>query len=153
MATKVERITEHLYEEDFYVWAERQAELLRARRFDDLDLEHLIEEVEDLGASLKSSVLNNSRVVMEHLLKLQHSPATEPRNKWRATVREHRRRVQADLTPSLRRALEEELHALYGMAKEDAAASMRDYGESAAADALPVVCPYALDQILGDWLP
>ena len=35
-----------LYASDFYVWAEEQAALLRARRFDALDLDHLIEEAE-----------------------------------------------------------------------------------------------------------
>ena len=43
-----------LYEEDFYLWVERQADLLRDGRFRDLDLAHLIEEVEDLGANLRS---------------------------------------------------------------------------------------------------
>ena len=73
-----------LYEEDFYVWTQRQAELLRARKFEDLDLEHLIEEVAELGDTKLSAVLNNARVVMEHLLKLQHSPAIDPRSGWRA---------------------------------------------------------------------
>ncbi len=39
------------------------------------------------------------------------------------------------------------------MAGKSAAASMRDYGEHTAADALPSTCPYALDQVTGDWLP
>jgi hypothetical protein len=38
-----------LYEEDSYVWTEVQADLLRARRFDALDLDNLIEEVEGLA--------------------------------------------------------------------------------------------------------
>ena len=41
--------TSELYDNDFALWAERQAALLRARRFDELDLDHLIEEVEDLS--------------------------------------------------------------------------------------------------------
>ncbi len=40
------------YEEDFYLWVERQADLLRKGRFRDLDLAHLIEEVEDFGINL-----------------------------------------------------------------------------------------------------
>jgi hypothetical protein len=54
-------------------------------------------------------VLNGARVVMEHLLKLQFSPATDPRNTWRATVREHRRRVQIELTPWIERILGDQL--------------------------------------------
>ena len=103
MATKVQAKSAELYEADFYVWAEEQAALLRARRFDALDLDNLIEEVEGLADTKLSAVLNGARVVMEHLLKLQFSPATDPRNTWRASVREHRRRVQTDLTPRIER--------------------------------------------------
>ena len=49
MATKVQTKSAELYEADFYVWAEEQAALLRARRFDALDLENLIEEVQGLA--------------------------------------------------------------------------------------------------------
>ena len=50
MAKVIARPPAHtLYEEDFPLWAERQAALLRAGRFDELDLENLIEEVEDLS--------------------------------------------------------------------------------------------------------
>jgi hypothetical protein len=142
-----------LYATDFYVWAEEQAALLRAKRFDALDLDHLIEEVEGLADVKRSAVLNNARVIMEHLLKLEHSPATDPRNKWRATVREHRNRLEADLTPRLLQVLDAELARWYALARKSAADSMRDYGEHAAADGLPDSCPYTRDQVTGDWLP
>jgi hypothetical protein len=153
MATRIKPIEKDLYEKDFYVWALNQAELLRAKRFEALDLDKLIEEVEGLADVKRSAVLNNARVVIEHLLKLQHSPAQDPRNKWRATVREHRNRLEADLTPRLAEILEDELARWYAVARKSAAASMRDHGETTAADALPATCPYTLDQITGDWLP
>jgi hypothetical protein len=34
------------YDEDFGAWADAQAETLRARRFEDLDVDNLVEEVE-----------------------------------------------------------------------------------------------------------
>ena len=74
-----------LYDEDFYVWTEVQAGLLRERRFEALDLGNLVEEVEALGRAEKSRVLNDASVIIEHLLKLQHSPATEPRAGWTDT--------------------------------------------------------------------
>lgn len=152
MATRVERKAD-LYDEDFYVWTERQAELLRARRFDDLDLDNLIDEVEALGRSEKNAVLSNAGVVIEHLLKLQHSPAKEPRAGWRATVREHRRRLRRELTPRLRQILDDELPDLYAEVRADTAELLRDHGEHAAADALPDASPYTLDQLTGDWWP
>ncbi|MGH6917951.1 MAG: DUF29 family protein, partial [Geminicoccaceae bacterium] len=45
MATRLKAKTGDLYEQDIYAWSEEQADLLRARRFEDLDLEHLIEEI------------------------------------------------------------------------------------------------------------
>ena len=38
-----------VYDKDFYAWTQEQSRLLRTGRFNDLDLTHLIEEVEDLG--------------------------------------------------------------------------------------------------------
>ncbi|MGH6943132.1 MAG: DUF29 domain-containing protein [Geminicoccaceae bacterium] len=153
MATKLGAKRSRLYEADFYVWALEQAGHLRARRFDALDLDNLIEELEGLADTKLSAVLNGARVVMEHLLKLQHSPAREPRNGWRATVREHRRRIQIDLTPRIEQSLAGQLERFYAMARDDAAAGMRDHGEAAVADALPPSCPYVLDQVTGDWWP
>ena len=150
MATKVQAKPAELYEADFYVWALAQADLLRARRFDALDLENLIEEVEGLADTKLAAVLSNAAVVIEHLLELQHSPATDPRNSWRAGVREHRRRLWIESTPRLTQILAERLSELYARARDDAAAGMRDHGEHAAADALPTACPYTLDQIAGD---
>jgi hypothetical protein len=153
MATRIKPKTKDLHEEDFYVWAERQAALLRARRFDELDLDNVIQEVEDLGGALKRSALNNARVIMEDLLKLQHSPTRDPRRSWEATVLEHRSRLEIDLTPRIRQILQEELSEVYRLARRNAEATLRRYGEPAAADALPASCPYTLEQITGDWLP
>jgi hypothetical protein len=153
MATRIKPAPTELYKEDFYVWTQRQAELLRARRFEDLDLEHLIEEVEELGDTKLSAVLHNARVVMEHLLKLQHSPATDPRNGWRATVLEHRSRLEVELTPRLAQIMAAELPRMYRLARRSASVSMRDQDEHAAVGALPETCPYTPDEITGDWLP
>ncbi len=153
MATQIETTARTLYEEDPYLWAQAQAALLREQRFGELDLANLIEEVEDLAGAMWRSVRNRTITIMMHLLKLQHSPATDPRLGWRETIRTQRTRLLNDLTPSLRRELAGELAELYARARHDADASLRDHGEHAAADALPAACPYGLEQIEGDWLP
>ena len=61
MAARIRPKAKGLYDEDFYVWTEAQAELLRKRQFDALDLDNLIEEVEALGRAEESSALNNAR--------------------------------------------------------------------------------------------
>jgi Domain of unknown function DUF29 len=153
MATRVKPVKKELYEEDFYAWTRAQADLLRAGRYSDLDLEHLIEEVDDLGESLKRSVRSRIRTIIEHLLKLQHSPAREPRSGWYDTVLAQRSDLLDELTTSIRREVEPALPDLYDRARRNAATSLRKHGEDAAADALPATCPYTLDQITGDWLP
>ena len=42
-----------LHDQDFLLWSERQAELLRAGRLAELDIEGLQEEVEDMGREQK----------------------------------------------------------------------------------------------------
>ena len=152
MATRVRARSTDLYQQDFYAWAREQATLLRAGRYDELDLEHLTEEVEDLGGSLYRSVRSRLRTIIEHLLKLEHSPAAEPRGLWRDTVHAQRADLEDDLTASLRRRLRSELPKQYLRARAAAKRSLLRYGEDAAA-ALPETCPYTLDQIAGDWLP
>ncbi len=152
MATRT-KPTADIYSRDFYVWTERQAALLRAQRFEQLDLDNLIEEVEALGRAELNAVLSNAGVIVEHLLKLEHSRAQDPRAGWRATIREHRRHLRRELTPRFRRMLQDELPGLYPEIRDDTAALLRDYGEHDATDTLPEACPYALDRITGDWLP
>jgi hypothetical protein len=106
-----------------------------------------------LGDALKRSVRNRLRTIMEHLLKLQHSPAHDPRPAWRATIRTQRVKLRDGLKASIRREVEAELPELYADARALADGALRDHGGAAAADSLPATCPYSLDQITGDWLP
>jgi hypothetical protein len=153
MATQITHPTGDLYDKDFYAWSRRQAELLRAERFSDLDLGRLIEEVEDLGETVYRSVRSRMRTIIEHLLKLEHSPASEPKRGWRETIRTQRADLDEDLSAALRPRIEAGMPRFYAKARRDAAAALHDYGEPAAADALPQSCPYTLDQIVSDWLP
>ena len=153
MATRIKARTGDLYEQDLYAWSKVQADLLRAGRLAEVDLEHLVEEIEDVGGALRRSVRNRIRRVVEHLLKLEHSPAVEPRAGWRGTIRTQRVKLRDALTPSLRQEVEGGLADLYADARALAGGALRDHGEAAAADALPGTCPYSLDQITSDWLP
>jgi hypothetical protein len=153
MATRIRPTTAPPYEEDFYAWAKAQADLLRAGRYSDLDLAHLIDEVDDLGESLKRSVRSRIRTIIEHLLELEHSPARAPRGGWYDTVLAQRSDLLDELTASIRREVEPALPDLYDRARQNAATSLRKQGEHAAADALPTTCRYTLDQFTGDWLP
>jgi DNA polymerase III delta prime subunit len=68
-----------LYDEDFVVWTERQAEILRrlAREGSNLplDWDNLAEEVESLGKSDRREVESYLERILEHLIKLRYSPS------------------------------------------------------------------------------
>jgi Domain of unknown function DUF29 len=153
MAVQVKARSSELYEEDLYAWSEVQADLLRRRRFAELDLERVVEEIEDVGGSLYREVRSRIRTIMEHLLKLEHSAVIEPRAGWERTIRTQRADLAEDLTPSLRPRIERGVARFYEAARIEAAAALRAHDEHAAADALPTTSPYTLDQITGDWVP
>jgi hypothetical protein len=105
--------TKPLYEEDFPLWAERQAALLRAARFKELDLDNLIEEVEDLSRRERDTVESHVETIMEHLVELTLSPAERPRRGRLVTLDKQRAELARKLTATLRTHLEAELPALY----------------------------------------
>jgi hypothetical protein len=96
--------TDDLYETDFFLWTQVQADLLRARRFDELDLDHLIDEVASVGASDKREIRNRLSVLIAHLLKWKYQPGFRS-SSWRGTIAEQRAALAelVDASPSLRR--------------------------------------------------
>lgn len=154
MATRLDQ----LYEDDFYAWTRDQAKALRrlaeTRPNDAVDFAHLAEEIRDLGKSERDAVRSHVRTVVEHLLKLEHSTAREPRGGWLISITHARVALQDKLTPTIRRDLEANLDRLYTQARQQAAVALRVHGKAEAAEALPVERLYALRQLLADdWLP
>ena len=155
MAKVLER---SLYQTDYYAWTRQQAAELRAlaaRRVDTkLDLENLAEEVESLGRSDLNTVRSQVRRIIEHLLKLEHSPASEPRIDWRGSVAQARDEVEDHITASMFPDVAADLDKLFGRARRDAASGLIKHGEREAANALPQACPYSFEQIVDqDWYP
>ena len=91
------------YDKDVILWSEEQARLLRARRFSELDLEHLADEIEDVGRSEKRELANRMAVSLAHLIKWKSRPDNRT-NSWRATINDQRRRIALAIkeTPSLK---------------------------------------------------
>ena len=65
----------------------------RAGRFDELDLENLIDEVEDLSRRARKSIESYVETILEHFL-LALSPAERPRRRWLVTVDKQRVKPQ-----------------------------------------------------------
>jgi hypothetical protein len=155
MAKVLER---SLYQTDYYAWSKDQAAKLRAMaaaRVDpELDLENLAEEIESLGRSDWRAARSQVQRVIEHLLKLEFSPAREPRSEWLDSIDQARDQLADLLTPVLRREVEDDLVTAFDRGKRDAAKSLRRHGELETAKALPTVCPYNFVQIVSqDWYP
>ena len=64
------------YDKDVILWSEDQARLLRAGRFAELDIEHLADEIEDVGKSEKRELASRVAALLAHLLKWSSQPQT-----------------------------------------------------------------------------
>jgi Domain of unknown function DUF29 len=155
-----------LYEEDTVAWAENQAAALRAAAQGGsnqaLDWENLAEEIDDLGKSIKRSVQSHIRNIIEHLIKLEHSPAHLPRESWRESIQNARTEVDVLLeeSPSLKPQVEDIISRETPRGAKLAIGKLERRGElsSPLAEVLKAksyleVFPYTPDQILGDWFP
>ncbi|MGD0104878.1 MAG: DUF29 domain-containing protein [Rhodopila sp.] len=148
-----------LYDNDFVLWSEHQAELLRRRAAGelgndtDLDWPNIAEEIESLGQSERSELRSLIGTVIEHLIKLEASPAIEPRNGWKDTI--DRARDDIDLlmkdSPSLRRFVGEMVADGIRRAGRRAARSLERFGEQSLVEIDSLT--FTEEQVLGEWLP
>lgn len=61
----------HNYEHDFYAWTQEQSQLLRAGLLQLIDIEHLAEEIEDMGRAERRELESRLETLLMHLLKWQ----------------------------------------------------------------------------------
>ncbi|NJL89798.1 MAG: DUF29 domain-containing protein [Coleofasciculaceae cyanobacterium SM2_1_6] len=89
-----------LYDQDFLAWIEDIADKLKAREFESLDLENLIEEINSLGASQRRELLSRLTVLLEHLLKRIYVDLPQEFNGWVRTIRNQRLELEILITQS-----------------------------------------------------
>ncbi len=143
------KLSHAAYETDFAAWLSRQLEFLREGRFQELDIDHLIEEIDDMGKSLQRELASRLRVVLLHLLMWQYQ--TQRRSSsWRITLNTQRAELELLLeqSPSLRPRISHVLESLYSKAHRDAAAET-----GLPIKTFPVACPYSEQQLLEPWFP
>lgn len=137
----------NLYDEDFFLWTQAQAEALRTRGANRIDYDLLAEEVEDLGKRERNEAYSRTATILEHLFKLAWSQRTEPRGGWRATVRTQRRDLKLILSPTIRRFVDDRLDDLHRDAAAIAADAFDTEEPSAARD---LSLRWTCAQILGE---
>lgn len=135
-----------LYDEDFYLWAKAQARLLRERRFEDLDLDNLADEVDGVGRSEKREIRNGLAVLLTHLLKWRYQPGNRT-SSWRHAIRNQRLELRSVLedSPSLSRYPAEVFGQAYEAGRLGAS---RDTGIDLTL--LPETPPFTVDQALDE---
>ena len=82
----------HRYDSDVIAWANEQARLLREGQFSKLDIEHIAEEIEDVGKSEQRELANRLVKLLSHLLKWQFQPSRKG-SSWEITIRNQRRAI------------------------------------------------------------
>jgi len=104
-----------LYERDFHAWALEQARKVRAG--DQIDSEHVAEELESLGKSQQQQLVNRLAILITHRLKWDFQPAHRS-NSWRATIREQQKLICRHMedNPSLQSLLNRGVAQAYDFA-------------------------------------
>lgn len=140
----------NLYDIDDYQWLEETVKLIKERRFEALDLDNLIEELEDLGREKKNAVASLLEQVIRHLLLLQYWTIESEYNAvhWQEEIYNFRIQLRRRITTNLRNYLESELNSIY----KDALGFVKIKTQNSVS--FPPECPYSLEQLLDiEWLP
>lgn len=138
-----------LYDEDFLLWSERQANLLRRlangeRVNAEVDWPNLIEEVEDVGRSELHSVESLLGQALRHMLKAEAWPEHRDAPGWRADAIEFRTQARRRFAPSMRQRLDlAQIH-------RDALRAIPTAIDGQPAQPLPSECTVTLDELLSE---
>jgi len=138
------------YTTDFDLWIQRTVHLLRERRWHEIDLEHLIEEIEDLGKSERRGIASQLTRLLLHLLKWQYQHQRRS-DSWLDSITDARTQIDLAIKDSLslKRYTVEQLKRSYQQARSKAAKQT-----GIALSLFPEECPYLLELVLEeDWLP
>lgn len=146
-----------LYNRDLQLWIEQTIRQLKNHEFESLDIEHLIEELVDLGKSEKNALRGNLMILLAHLLKLniQHDVPDSMKVSWYSSVLEHRQRVLNNLadTPSLKSYLVEAVEKAYPRGRKLAIKEeqLAKFGVRIPEEIeYPITCPFSIQQILDE---
>lgn len=138
------------YQTDFNMWLEETAKLLLENRWQEIDKEHLIEEISDLGKSEKRSISSQLIRLLLHLLKWQYQPQRRS-DSWLDSITDARTQIELTIkdSPSLKKYPQEQLTESYEKARRQAAKQT-----GLIISTFPEECLYELKLVLDeDWLP
>jgi hypothetical protein len=140
-----------LYDDDILEWSERQGAALRKlaqvyhNLSNELDWEHVAEEIEDVGRSELATVQSLSRQVLIHLIKAISVPDKQLFLNWRREALAFQAEILDRISPSMPRRID--IDAIWQRAISQAEADLEVYGQ-AILPSLPKRCPLVIQQIL-----
>lgn len=134
------------YTKDFYAWSFHNADLLRHKKFEEIDIENLAEEIESMGRSNRRELINRFSVLIAHLLKWKFQPIRRSKS-WIVTIKNQRIDI-VDLiqeSPSLKNEIELQINHAYEkavlIASEQTGIDENEF---------PHGCPFTLEQCLNN---
>jgi len=135
-----------LYQEDYYGWLQENAQLIREKRFSEIDVENIVEELESMGKSEKRELSSRLTILLMHLLKWQYQ-SVKRSTSWRNTIAVQRIDIRELLedSPSLKNEIADKIEIAYEKAKLAAEVETGIEKQN-----FPSQCPFSLDQILDE---
>ncbi|OCR01518.1 hypothetical protein BCD67_18675 [Oscillatoriales cyanobacterium USR001] len=117
---------QELYEQDYYLWIVTTTNLLRDRRWEEIDFEHLIEEIKDMGKDKQRELKSRLVVLLMHILKYQYQ-IEKRSSSWISTILEQSDQIEYLLedSPSLKPYYLEIFKQCYSKAIRNASAETK----------------------------
>ncbi len=139
-----------LYGRDFFAWTQRASELLRKGCFAEADIQHVAEEIADMGKERQHALKSQTRRLLVHLLKWQFQPERRSRS-WRVSMANARVEISDVLeeSPSLKATTPDLPADVY-----QNAVKLTTLETGLPRKSFPDSCPYTFDQMMeDDFLP
>ena len=128
------------YDCDLSLWLEETIAQLKRGDLQNIDIEHLVEELEGLAGRDKRELKSRLQTLLYHILKRIYVNLPNEFNGWQRTIREQRKelRLLLETSPSLKSILLESFDPIYQKALKDI---REDYGSVT----FPEIWPYDRD--------
>jgi hypothetical protein len=134
------------YDSDFYQWIQHHIELLKQRKFSELDIDVLIDELDSMAKRDKRELISRLMILIAHLLKWEFQ-SEHRSSSWRGSIKEQRIKIRQQLTdsPSLKNQLTNSIAMAYPdalqIALEETSLPIKSF---------PIENPYLIEQLLDD---
>ena len=132
------------YESDVVAWAQEQAALLRAGQLDEIDAEHIADEIEDVARAEIRELAKRAAALVAWLIQCDFAPGANHAPAIRRCRESIARRLRR--MPSLNAAIADP--EFWRDVWDDAILSVLSDRPEVDASALPVECPWPATQIL-----